>query len=267
MININENKKLVEFIANKHQSGASLSPDEYNLCVRSSLDDIIMYYYGLPQHYAPGMPLPAVAWEVTQLVSDYLSGLKKTNVLAVDADGHAPYPSDYMHKSVLTYEYISQTSEVCDNPDKPVPSIAQDDCETEEGTLAQKQSAKVSTTSVFKPVTVLTDEQFATAINSQVRKPSKKYPVCRFMNDHIEFAPKDLGSVTMVHIRYPLTPVWGYTNPTGFFAIYDPTTSVNIELPAILNNQVAYSVLTKLGINIREQQLQAFAQQMKAQGV
>jgi hypothetical protein len=266
MININEVKILSDYIANKHQTGAAQTPNEFNLCVQSSLDDVIMYYYGLPQRYAVGVPLPPVAWEVTQLVMDYLRDLKQTKPITVTA-GRMSIPSDYIHKSVLTYDFVEQTTPSgstadCDE-DEPV--ACDDDKKTKAKTYQQLQMTNKITRKT-KTIPVLTDEQFQMAKSSEVRKLSQKYPIARVMNGYFDIAPQEVKSVTLTYIRYPLTPVWGYTVPNGIDPQYNPSTSVNIELPAILKNQVAYSVLTKLGINIRENQLQAFVEMMKKNG-
>lgn len=267
MININDVKQLCEYLANKHQTGAQMTPNEFNICAASSMDDIVMYYYGLPQYYAPGTPLPPVAWEITQLTMDYLRDLKKTNVITVSQTGQMVIPTDYIHKSALTYELIQQSNagNTCDD-DQPVNCATEEDT-TKAQTYMQLHQPNNTVTTSSRPISVLGDEQFLMMKNSSVRQPSKKYPIARMMNGYMEFAPKNLSRVTMTYIRYPLKPFWAYTLPNGFDPVYDPVLSVNIELPAILKNQFCYSVLTKLGINIREPQLQEFAQNMKQAGV
>lgn len=257
MININELKLLVEFIANKHQSGASMSPADFNVAVQSSLDDVILYYYGLPQKYAPGAPMPPVAWEVTQLVTDYLSTLKVETDLSINAEGKATVPTDYLHHSSMCYRYaipgvineLSPTDDACDT--------------TQNGTVAGNV---IQPDMMDVPVVVVDDMRWCSLIASQIRKPTKRYPIAKYQNGYIQFAPKDLASVELTYLRYPLKPEWGYTVPNSVDPVYNPATSQDIELPAIIKNQLTYSVLTKLGINVREPQLQQFAELMKAQG-
>lgn len=267
MININEVKELVDYIANKHQTGAQQSPNEFNLCAASSMDDVVLYYYGLPQYYSPGNTLPPVAWEVTQLTMDYLRDIKATVTLPVTTAGRMAIPADYIHKSSLTFDYVTQstTGDPCAE-DEPV------NCATEEQTAKAKTYMQLhaSTNVVTRdtcPVVILGDEQFQSMRNSEVRKPSKKYPIARVMNGYFELLPKNLGTVTLTYIRFPLKPVWGYTLPNLVDPVYNPVTSTDFELPPILKNQVVYCILTKLGINIREEQLQIFAQTMKKEGV
>lgn len=264
MININSLKILVEYIANKHQSGASLTPNEYNICVQSSLDDMLLYYYGLPQRYSPGMPLPAVAWEVTQLVTDYLRGLKENPILNVDILGRMSIPDDYLHKSSIYYSYITQsTSPSCDEGDEMIPCPEE---ETISGTtFPEHNHATVTTLNV--PVKVVTDEIFNSLIAHSIKYPTRRYPICKFMDDYVQYAPKDLGTVTFSYLRYPLTPLWAYTNPSGENPVYDPINSVDVELPPIMRNHMAYCILRKLGINIREAQLEQFAAVMERDGV
>lgn len=265
MININELKQLVEYIANKHQTGASMSPQEYNTAVQSALDDMLLYYYGLPQRYAPGMPLPAVAWEVTQLVTDYLKGLKENPILNVDLLGRMTIPADYLHKSSITYGLTTQTtSQACDEGDQKM-ICADDEVTLQNLTYEQLNSSSFST--LYVPVKVVTDEIYNSLIAHSIKYPTRRYPIAKFMDDYVQYAPADLGTVKFSYLRYPLTPVWAFTNPSGFNPVYDPINSVNIELPPIVKNHVAYCVLTKLGINIREPQLQQYAETMKKDGI
>lgn len=261
MININELKELVEFIANKHQSGASMSPNEYNIAVQSSLDDVIMYYYGLPQKYALAAPMPPVAFEVTQLVTDYLSTLKHKASLAVDTTGRAILPADYFHVSFITYKYVTGTT-------SGNTSTTQDtDCETASTattTIAQNNQPALNVKNV--PVLIIDDAKWDTLLTSTIRKPTKRYPACNFQSGYIQCSPTDLGMVEMTYLRLPLKPIWNYTTPNGVDPQYDVATSVDVELPSTLKNQMAYLVLTKLGINVREGQLQQYAELMKAHG-
>lgn len=257
MIQINELKELVEFLANKHQTGASITPGQFNIATQSALDDAVMYFYGLPQQYQPGAPVPAVAWEVTQLVTDYISHLKPTVPLTINSVGVATKPADYLHVSSISYLYfVPQAS----------PADANVSTGTEQTSLAEKHT--VLAEAITCPVDILDDAKWATRMRATITKPTKKYPVCRFNdNDQIEFAPIDLRTVQFTYIRYPVKPVWAYTTPDGYTPLYDATSSVNVEMPAMLKNMMCYFILTKLGINIREPQLQQFAELLKTKGV
>lgn len=259
MININDNKEFVEFLANKHQTGASITPAQYNIAARSSLQDVVMYFYGLPQEYQPGLPMPKVAWEITQLVTDYLSHLKPTVTLPVTNSGIANKPIDYLHVSSISYIYV-YPEEAGD------PAVECEDDSTQQTTVAAKNTVVPKT--IIRPVDIVDDAKWATLLSSVIRQPTLYYPACKFNDqEQVQFVPTNLGSVQFTYIRYPITPVWGYTTPDGFNPQYDAGTSVNIELPAILNNLMTYMVLTKLGINIREPQLQQYAELMKAKGL
>lgn len=264
MININELKQLVEYIANKHQSGANLTPNEFNIAVQSSLDDMLLYYYGLPQHYAPGAPMPAVAWEINQLVTDYMRALKNNPILSVDATGKMVVPSDYLHESSITYNYITQSAQAtCTEEDELVK--CPEDEQTIQNTTVAAQSVHTST-ALEVPVEIVSDAMWGTRISHSITYPTRRYPVAKFMNTYVQYAPIDLGIVEFTYLRYPLKPVWAYTNPSGQNPVYDPVNSVDVEMPAIVKNHITYCVLTKLGINIRESQLQQYAEMMKKNG-
>lgn len=259
MININEIKELVEFLANKHQTGASISPKDFNIATPSALDDITNYLYGLPQEYQPGMPMPRVAWEITQLVTDALSQLKPTVTLTVDSSGQATKPADYFHVSSINYFYYP--AKETQDPDVPC-----EDDGTEQTTVLAKETVLPEV--VMRPVGIVDDAKWSTLLSSAIRKPTKYYPICKFNDqEKILFAPTDLKTVQLVYLRYPVKPVWGYTAPDMVNPVYDPLTSVNVELPPSWKNLLCYMILTKVGINIREPQLQQFAELMKTKGV
>lgn len=263
MINVDELKQLVEWIANKHQSGGNMSPVEYNIAIQSCLDDMLLYYYGLPQRYAPGAPVPSVAWEVTQLVTDYLRALKESPILPVDATGKMTIPSDYLHKSSVFYDYTTQDDH-CADQDELVKCA--DDEVTIQGTTVAAQSVHVAKV-IHVPVKIVTDDQWASLQSHSLKYPTLRYPIAKFMNTYLQLAPSNLGFVTFVYIRYPLTPVWAYTNPSGSNPVYNPVLSVDLEIPSVMKNHVAYCILTKLGVNIREAQLYQYAESFKEKGI
>lgn len=266
MINVDSLKQLVDFLANKAQTGASMSPNEFNLAMQSATQDAVRYYYGLAQRYAPGMPMPPVAWEVSQLVSDYLDTIKVRNYPITVIDSLAPLPSDYLHYSTLfSVTYVQGVPATTVNTTSNVDSGCSDDNPTAQGTLSSSQiPTPIEET---HPVRLLDDAHFQMYLKSAIRKPTKKYPVARMANGYIEIAPSTIDKVYLTYIRYPRVPIWAYTTPNGYDPVYDPALSQDIELPAIMANELAYYILTKLGINVREPMLSQYAEMMKERGV
>jgi hypothetical protein len=263
MININEVKQYAEFLAKKWQSGAILSPDQFNLVIPNVVRNIVRKYYGLPEQYAPGMPMPAISADETQLVRDYLSKLKPIVAMTINDQGVATLPDDYIHKSTATYLYstTSAVNQILLSAQAPECN----DCDDEGSTIQGAIPSKNITTDTPKPVRFLSDEQFDWAVASYIRKPTKEYPIAKMIADGIQFAPSNLGTVSFTYYRYPVNPVWGYTTAGGFNT-YNALTSTNIELPEICAEEVVFTTLQRLGISIREPMLINWADQQRQKG-
>jgi hypothetical protein len=63
------------------------------------------------------------------------------------------------------------------------------------------------------------------------------------------------------------TPVWGYTLDINDNPIFDPSSSVDIDLPEILLNDISRIIIGYMGINIRENDLIQYAELAKTKGI
>jgi hypothetical protein len=260
MIGINEVKQYTEFLAKKWQSGAVMTPDQFNLTIPNVVRSMVRKYYGLPEQYQINNPSPAIAMDNTQLVVDYLSAIKTTATLTVTAQGYATLPSDYIHKS--TARYLMLVTE------KNNPVVAEDedcDCDEDNVTVQGPVPAKNITKTKYRPIRFLTDDQFDAEKQSAIREPSMKYPIARIKGLEIEVAPIDLGKIELTYVRYPKKPFWNYTVNQGI-ATYSPTGSQNIEMPEICAEEIVYMCLNRLGISIREPMLIQWAERNRQMG-
>ena len=71
MINVNELYEFVQFVSNKEQSGY-VKPSEFNLAIDRAQMQLFMERYNNPAEYQPGRPVPRVAYQQTQKISDDL---------------------------------------------------------------------------------------------------------------------------------------------------------------------------------------------------
>jgi hypothetical protein len=106
--NVNDILNFINFELNKSQSGNTLSPSEYNTCLSWANLEYFKLRYSLPEQYAPGRPTSAITLDVTQKIIDDMRmlrtnlGGKNRPALAIDIDGWADYPTDYVHISSVT---------------------------------------------------------------------------------------------------------------------------------------------------------------------
>lgn len=261
MINVNEVKQYAEFLARKNQSGGAFTPVQFNLALPFVVRDLVRKYYGVPEQYAPAMPQPAVSYDITQLVKDYMSSLKKTVTLPINTTGYATTPPDYLHKTSCRYR-VSTTKKV----NKLLLPMGEDDCcDDDTVQMGKDEIRNYETSDRWCPVQFLPDTQFDWFAASVTRQPTKNYPIARMEQGEIRFLPTDLKSVEFTYIRYPVRPVWGYTTAGGFDT-YDPNTSTNIELPEMCGTEIVLMLLNKIGISIREPGLINYADRQRQAG-
>lgn len=274
-INIDTFYQYVNWLAAKNISGGNIPPDIFNIAVPVCVNQMVRKYFGVPEQYQPGMPMPQVSYEITQLVTDYLSQLKVETVINVNNSGQATKPADYLHKSSvsaswvevlpLTGEDTALESECC-GCRKSHNCCECDNTPTLQTTKRKKQKHYLDVQWV--PVTVVTDNERWAYLQSSLRKPTKEYPICTFLgNDIIQFYPQDIKSVWFVYLRYPQTAKWAYTLAPDGFPLYNAAQSVNIELPEICADEMAVTLLNRVGISIREPGLTDWSNFVKKTGV
>jgi len=236
MINVNEIKLFIDFIANKEQSGTAYSIDQLNNLFKTASIDLFKQRYGLPEEYAPGMPLPRMSYEVTQKMKDDLRACKEVENITVDSAGHMLLPLNYVHPTEIAY--IKITNQCCGTPPLVQP----------------------------KSIEKIDDDKWNRRLANSIKKPSKDFPVCNFLKDRIRIEPRDLGRVEFSYLRIPNTPVWAYTL-VGGVEQYDPLNSVDFDWSEILFTDIAKMILGYLSINLRDGELASAIDQYKIKGV
>jgi hypothetical protein len=271
MINVNINTfyRYVSWLAAKDITGGYLPPDDFNLALPICVNQMVRKYYGVPEQYQPGMPMPQVSYEITQLVTDYLSQLKTEVVLYPDSVGRATRPVDYLHKSSVAASWV----EVLPVTQADIAEEG-DCCECDDNTsnptlqVSKKKRRRSYLDVQWVPVTVVTDSERWGYLQSSLRKPTKEYPICTFLGqDIIQFYPQNIASAWLVYIRYPKKPVYNFTLAPDGFPTYNPATSVDIELPEICADELAVTLLNRLGISVREPGLSDWANYVKKTGL
>jgi hypothetical protein len=227
---------------NKHQSGRTITPEEFNIVAEMLNWVYFKVKLGLPEQYQPGMPFPPQAWQVSQKITDDLAnfivwmGGPDHGLLKIDKYGIAEIPSDYVAFSSSYYDVTEQVD--CSN-------------------IKTKHRA----------VEFLTDALFADRQQSVIKEPTKLYPVAKWIgNGKIKFAPIDLKFVNFTYLREPQVPVLGYTIDANNDIVYDPTTSTQFEWPQICLTDLANLIFEIMSQNIKSQLDIEMAVQRKISG-
>lgn len=245
-MNINDFRSFVLFLARKASVGNNPSVEQFNLSVGRAFTQWVMKMYGNPAEFQPGLPIPRIAWQQNQVVSDRLRFLLERREFVVPNTGQLSIPNGttvkdvntavcpkYLHASSLMTNYITQTG----------------------GVLS----------SIDVPVIILRDNELSNVLGSSIKAPTHRYPVCAFYNDYIQLYPKTVGRVVFTYLRTPTTPVWGYTIVNSR-PVYNAATSVDIESPDDTINEIAAMTLSYLGISIKDGDIVNYAEQMKQAG-
>ena len=243
-MNINDFREFILFVAKKAQSGANPTPSQFNLAVERSFVGWVMKRYGNPADYSPGRPIPRVAWQQSQKISDDLRFLITKRVFPVSAVGGVSYPDgstvldidsnvapEYLHASSFRYNYIKGTS--------------------------QKEVS----------IDSIKDNELGSTLGSSIVAPTKRFPKCSYYDGYVQFYPKDLQQIIFTYLRMPVTPVWGFTLDSNNRPVYDPLTSVDLESGSESVNDIAMGTLALLGVSIKEPFLFQTSEQFKQIGV
>jgi len=163
--------------------------------------------------------------EVSELLRIYL----KQQTTAVPLTGVLPYPSDYQHLTALRKYYV--------NP-KGV------------GRMIQIEEIK--------------EVEWGFIQASSLREPTLRFPKYNEFSSTVRFLPRNIGIIEIDYFKTPVQPIWGYTIVSGR-PVYDPLTSVNFEFQDYSTNAVAAVFLSLQGVNLRDSELEQFAQEYMKQ--
>jgi hypothetical protein len=194
---------------------------------------------GLPEDYQVGQPLSRQYLDGTQRLTDETRFLKvdlmDQNLAAQTGEPFQTYdyPSDYFSIVSLLYNY-------------------------------QRNIDGVATV-IPEQVEILTMDQVDARLGNWTKKPSVTNPIAVMTSSTIRFYPVEIGVADISYIRYPTDPEFDYVVGAGF--ITDGGSSVQYEWPKHLHMDLTRMILSYIGMNMREQQLEQYAEQHKAQGV
>lgn len=225
---------LVNYIANKDYGGNVIEPDRFaQLCVVANMD-LFKVKMGLPEDFQPGSTIFRQYLDAVQRLTDETRFLKERVAAQSVTAGVVSYPANYFGFDAMRYGY-----------QRLIDGVA---------------------TVIWKPVETLTEDQYSDRAGNYTKGPTTKNPVCVFRNNGIHVYPASIPQVDFAYVRYPLDPVFAYTQETGYIT-EDVGGSTQYEWEVHLHMDLTRIILGYVGINVREQELQQYAEQHKAQGV
>jgi len=228
-----EQWELVNYIANKDYEGNVITPERFKQLVKVANMDLFKIKMGLPEEYQPGMPISRQYFEANQLLADETKFLKVFNSSQTVQNGVISYPSNYFRFDDMRYAWQREV-----------------DGETE---------------ILRRPVEMLFENEYSDRAGNWTKRPTVKHPVCVLRKDGIYVYPTVITSVEFSYVKYPAEPIFDYDTQPGY--ITEGSNPTEYEWPEILHMDLTRIILGYIGINLREQQLQQYAEQHKAQGV
>lgn len=115
------------------------------------------------------------------------------------------------------------------------------------------------TGSTINSIRFVNEDEVALALKSQLRPVSTSLPIARDTATGFQIYPQVAQTGFYNYLRRPLKPVYGYTT-SGRTIIYDNATSTQLEFTDVYINNIISIALKFWGINMAEQDIQAFAQ-------
>jgi hypothetical protein len=217
-----------------------------NIPYFNQLLELVNYKY-YDNTYKPKMIFGG-GYEKDNDIMDTLSFLIKRTYQQIDTvTGKMPCPSDYAHISAITHHY---TEEYIDNQELPA---------------TRERHATVS---------IIMNGQFNLRRDNAIVKPKKSSPICTlygtddplYPNQYYQFEPKNLVTVELEYLRYPVTPVWvGTFDATTDTYIYNAAASTQIEFPDIDKYKFIGYILSVLGESYQNPELSKYADGIKVE--
>ena len=195
-----------------------------------------MELYGNLKQYQPGRPIANVAYGMTQKVDDELKKFKTTETYTTATDALVNFSSlsaSYAHLLSLRIVYTENSVE--------------------------RQSG----------VKVLSEDQIAQRINSQIVAPTDNEPVALIGNTSIQLFPDNKAhSVIVSYLRLPTKPKYAYSvGSDGRTVTFDSANSVDLEFPDTSYNDIVMKALNILSVNTKDSFLNQYSEVKTQQGV
>jgi hypothetical protein len=227
---INSVRNTVMFLLNKDNRGY-LAPSEYDYFAKQAQLEIFEGYF---QDYARSIE----AQNKRKKALDY-----------GDSAMHIANKIDVFTKSAqLTYVDVAPLNTVGDNDYLSMPSDFYKIINVVTGGKVVEEVAKY---------------KFDMLVGSNLTAPSTAFPIYKREGDKLYVRPSSLleNVVTMNYIKKPSDPHWGYTT-VGGDPVYNADSSTDFELPAADETELVIKICSYAGLNIRERDVIAVAQEM-----
>lgn len=224
---------LVRFIGNKDFDGNIITPTRFNELIKVVNIELFRNKYGLPEEYQPGRPVPLEYVDVTLKNTDDLKAFRVSLVNTPVVAGVLPFPANYAHRDTIVYNFT-----------KTINSVA---------------------TVLPREVEMLREGQMAERRGNYTKRPTTQNPCGVVRLDGIYIYPTTITLVDFYYFRFPVDPIFGYVEADGYVT-EDASASTQFEWTKDEHIVLTRMILSYIGINLRENEVIAYAENKLKQG-
>lgn len=110
------------------------------------------------------------------------------------------------------------------------------------------------------PIEMLYDEdKIERILRSNISSPTESFPIA-LVSDDIEVFPQTINRIQLRYYKVPNNPTFAYVTVNGI-EVYNATGSVDFDLPDHYSAMLVTEIAELIGLNLRDQAVQAFGQQ------
>lgn len=105
------------------------------------------------------------------------------------------------------------------------------------------------------PIPILDGQKFYSRCNSYIKglKPTANNPICKIVNNSVEFQPEDVGSVVLEYIRYPkFADVVTKEDKEFNDVVIDESKSTNLEWDEWAFEPLVWFIVNRAAVHTRE---------------
>lgn len=225
---IDQAKKFFELLFNKYQVGGYTSPSEFNLLAARAQMELYLERFGNPNKYTPGT--------ATAQQNNTISGKIEDDL-----------------KIFLTNQFINLTKKTF-YAEGGLPSDYQD-----------YSDSRVDADNP-SPIKFIDSDKLNSRLKSKIVPPTYEYPIGVMYGTNVRIYPNTVLGFNLTYYRTPKNPIWNYT-VVGGQPVYNPTGSVDFEMPDSCHNEIIIKMLSYKGISLRENELYNYSVQKDNTGV
>ena len=245
---IKEIHDYIVFILNKETTGY-VSHNDIDTAIDRGQMSKFMELYGNPKQYQPGRPIPPIAYGQTQKISDDLRFFKRREQFTSTSAGIIEFTNltEYLH---LLGVYVVGT----------LNNTPSNTYVVTDGTVAY--SAGTSSRTFAKPVKVVSEDQLADRLVSQVSAPSTTSPIGILgdSGNKIQLFPEVEHSGYIMYLSKPIKPLFSHVvdgrkivhNSTSSAATFTAGSTLTVPDGTIVNAGATYTLPGSIELNWAE---------------